>query len=102
MIGVWPEVNVDRVTKLVGGASADVLAAATASLGFWLRRWLQNVAASTSVWTRSGCLRTSSCAIIPPIEMPKTCAFSTPAAASTRTASSAMSRTRKRPRGAVE
>ncbi len=38
------------------------------------------VHASTSPWTRSGCRSASSCAIMPPIETPTTCARSMPSA----------------------
>ena len=51
------------------------------------------VAPSTSARTRDGCRSATSWAIMPPSEMPYTCADSTPAASSTATASSAISAT---------
>ena len=47
------------------------------------------VPASVSVVTRSGTSSASSCATMPPIEKPKTCAWSTPTASSTARASAA-------------
>ncbi len=63
----------------------------------WLRSWLPKVAPSTSERTRDGYCSASSCAIMPPIEIPKTLACAIPAASSTRAASSARSRMRKPP-----
>src|SRR4051794_33261831 len=57
------------------------------------------VAPSTSESTRSGWRSVSSWAIIPPIEIPYTCACAIPAASSTETASAAIPASVRRPAG---
>ena len=79
------------------------------SEGFRLTRYEAWVAPSASARTRSGCRSASSCAIIPPMEMPKTLAppvpprrGGTPTASSTATASSAISRILRKPSRVLE
>ena len=69
-------------------ASLRVTTAARSSVarrpGFALSTYDEYVAPRASAPTRAGCRSTSSCAIMPPMEIPKTPARSTPAASQHR------------------